>query len=137
MNLSQVGLTLPTAGQTNSVWSSSGKNLSTTNGKGAKPQYLTVQEGDYVYTYLVIGDHIKVLIGRTAANKEEDEQEEKEQKENEQDKLSGIDADAADQLTVAANQAAENQRKLLEYTSAIDVETFLQCRQTVRSKQQV
>ncbi|EGO64992.1 hypothetical protein [Acetonema longum] len=129
MDVSRVGLTLSTTGQGNSA----GKNSGTTGGKAAKQQYVTVQEGDYLYTYLVIGDHIRVLIGRTAADKEDDEGEQSGQ---EQDQLTGIDAEAADRLNVAANQTGENnKRRLLEYASNMDVETFLQCRQTVMAKQ--
>lgn len=36
-------------------------------------KYITVQEGDTVYTYIVIGKNMKVLVGKTAAHKEKDD----------------------------------------------------------------
>ncbi len=42
-----------------------------------KSKYLTVVEGGYAYTYVVIGENFKVLIGKVAVAEEEKEKEEK------------------------------------------------------------
>lgn len=40
------------------------------NGSSEGWKYVTVQEGDIIYTYIVIGKNMKVLIGQTSVNKD-------------------------------------------------------------------
>lgn len=56
-----------------------GKSEVTENTKSnqGKRQYVTEQEGNYEYTYVVIGENFKVLIGRVPTNKGEDKDESK------------------------------------------------------------
>ncbi|WP_346355328.1 hypothetical protein [Azotosporobacter soli] len=50
-----------------------GTSKSSENAKSndTKPKYLTVRDGQYAYTYVVISDNFKVLIGRVPLSDEE------------------------------------------------------------------
>lgn len=83
-----------------------------------KSKYITVVEGKYAYTYVVIGDKFKVLIGKVAI--EEEEKEQKDASSNEAGKDGGV-AGAARQ-----EKANEADKRNAPYQNSQD---FLACRQ--------
>ena len=83
-----------------------------------KSKYITVVEGKYAYTYVVIGDNFKVLIGKVAI--EEEEKEQKDASSNEDGKEVGV-AGAARQ-----EKANEADKRNAPYQNSQD---FLACRQ--------
>jgi len=75
MNISSIPLATQTtlSGEKNNE-SEAKKNTNSTPGKR---QYITIRDGDYNYTYVVIGDNFRVLIGRVAVDKDEDKDKDK------------------------------------------------------------
>jgi hypothetical protein len=50
------------------------KASDSTKSNATKSKYLTVQDGEYSYTYVVIGDNFKVLIGKVPLTDDEKKQ---------------------------------------------------------------
>ena len=104
----------------------------TSEGKGS---YLTVREGDYVYTYVVIGN-FQVLLSRVQ-DKEDEEKDKKESKVEGKDKVEAAappktaGASAATTSPNAAMEAEKDKLKLLERGIA-ERRILLACQHSVK-----
>jgi len=67
------GVALPLQSKSLSTGDRKGEETQNTKGKSGGQRYVTVRDGDYLYTYIVIGDNFRVLIGRLAVDKDKDE----------------------------------------------------------------
>lgn len=73
-------------------------------------KYLTVQEGGYTYTYIVIGKNMKVLISQVAAQGDKDNSADKGKKT--EDNKTGNNKVNAENNSTASNQAEQQDNKV-------------------------
>ncbi len=97
-------------GRNESPSSQNGNNNST----GWK--YVTVTDGDTVYTYIVIGKNMKVLIGKstTKQDKDKDKNDDKETASNKKDTVSNSDKTRATEQNNNNKKAAEKNDFLID-----------------------
>lgn len=67
------GVALPLQSKSLNTGDRKDEETQNTKSKPGGQRYVTVRDGDYLYTYIVIGDNFKVLIGRLAVDKDKDE----------------------------------------------------------------
>ncbi|WP_378957195.1 hypothetical protein [Pelosinus sp. sgz500959] len=67
------GVALPLQSKSLNTGDRKDEKTQNTKSKSEGQRYVTVRDGDYLYTYIVIGDNFKVLIGRLAVDKDKDE----------------------------------------------------------------
>lgn len=84
------------------------------NSTSAGWKYVTVTEGDTVYTYIVIGKNMKILIGKSAV-KEDDKDEKSADGKNKNEATATSTKPNADPQATANKQAAEKMNFLNDY----------------------
>lgn len=107
------------AGLKTEMAKAAGKSQNQENNSATKSKYLTVKDGQYSYTYVVIGDNFKVLIGKVPLKEDEKEQD-RDSKDGSNDPLQ---AEAAKQNAQDAYKMANS-----PYQNSQD---FLACQQLV------
>lgn len=130
------GISAITNNQTS--YASQGQSASDNSSSGGW-KYLTVKEGGRVYTYLVIGKNMKILIGESA-----DDSEDKDKQSADSNKKAGQATDpagaagsnAAENKTMAVGKPKEQQTDFLRNTEMLALTGYYQA-QMRRTMQQV